>query len=74
MNRKGREQEIVSLLLKGKTNREIGEALGIKEATVKFHLFKMFAKHSVDSRSEMILKVLRKRLAEKNITALDDIF
>lgn len=52
-----REQEVVDLLLKGKSNKLIASALGISDRTVEFHLKNIFAKLQVNSRTEAILKL-----------------
>ncbi|HLO14920.1 MAG TPA: helix-turn-helix transcriptional regulator [Anaerolineales bacterium] len=52
-----REQEVVELLLKGKSNKQIALALGIAESTVEFHLKNVYAKLKVNSRIEAILKL-----------------
>jgi len=51
-----RELEIYSLLCKGKGNAEIAETLFITEKTVKNHLYKIYKKLGVHSRSEAIIK------------------
>jgi DNA-binding NarL/FixJ family response regulator len=48
-----RETEILYEMLCGKTNREIGEALGIQEKTVKNHLWKIYRKYGIDNRTEL---------------------
>lgn len=50
-----RETEIVGELLKGKTNREIAEALFISEMTVKKHMANIFAKVGVSNRQALIV-------------------
>ena len=52
----GREREIVDLLMLGKTNRQIAQALGIAEATVKKHLHHVFRKLGVRSRALLIVE------------------
>jgi DNA-binding CsgD family transcriptional regulator len=52
-----REQEVVQLLLEGKSNKLIASALGISESTVEFHLKKIYAKFQVRSRMELVLKL-----------------
>lgn len=49
-----REIEVLRLLAKGSTNREIARALFVTEATVKTHLTHIFTKLDVDSRSRAI--------------------
>ena len=52
-----REKEIALLLLKGKSNTEIADALYIGLSTVKKHVSALFAKLEVKSRSELIAKI-----------------
>lgn len=52
-----REKEIVFLLLKGKSNAEIADALYIGLSTVKKHVSALFSKIEVKSRSELIAKI-----------------
>jgi two-component system NarL family response regulator len=49
-----REAEVLQLLADGKSNKEIGTALSISEATVKSHLGSIFKKLDVLSRTEAI--------------------
>lgn len=48
-----RQNEVVAQVLKGLSNREIAEALHISEQTVKDHLYDIFGKLSVRSRSQL---------------------
>jgi DNA-binding NarL/FixJ family response regulator len=52
-----REIEVVSLLTKGRSNREIAAALFISGGTVKRHLTNIYAKLGVTSRLEAAQKV-----------------
>jgi DNA-binding CsgD family transcriptional regulator len=52
-----RENEVIELLLQGKSNKQIAEMLGISASTVEFHLKNIFAKLEVHSRTEVILKL-----------------
>lgn len=49
-----REAEILLLLARGLSNKEIGERLFISAETVKTHLKNLFAKMSVRSRTELL--------------------
>jgi DNA-binding CsgD family transcriptional regulator len=49
----GRELEIARLVAARKSNREVGEALGISARTVSTHLSNVFAKLGVRSRGEL---------------------
>ena len=48
-----REEQIVKLLLKGKTNREIAAALGLQEKTVKHYMTLLM--HKLDARNRLEL-------------------
>jgi two-component system nitrate/nitrite response regulator NarL len=49
----GREQELVTLVLKGLPNRDIGAVLGIGEQTVKNSLQALYTRLGLGSRSEL---------------------
>jgi DNA-binding NarL/FixJ family response regulator len=49
-----REREVLNLLARGNTNREIAEQLFITNKTVKNHLSRIYEKIGVHSRSEAI--------------------
>ncbi|MHB8421731.1 MAG: LuxR C-terminal-related transcriptional regulator [Leptospirales bacterium] len=49
-----RQSELTALVLQGKSNREIGNELGISEQTVKDHLFDIFDKFEIKSRYQLI--------------------
>jgi DNA-binding NarL/FixJ family response regulator len=48
----GRELEVLQMLVKGLSNREIGKALGFSENTAKFHVKNILAKLQVSDRTE----------------------
>lgn len=50
-----REAEVLGLIIQGKTNPEIAEALVISESTVKSHVTKILAKLGVSRRTEAAL-------------------
>ena len=49
-----RELDMLPLIARGKSNKEIGVALGIRETTVKTHLRSIFVKLNVVSRAELV--------------------
>jgi len=49
-----REKEIVKLMLKGKTNKEIENLLYISISTVKNHIYKIFKKLKINSRHQLV--------------------
>jgi DNA-binding NarL/FixJ family response regulator len=50
VNFTGREKEVLELLIAGRSNREIGQALQIEERTVKAHVAKLMRKVGVQNR------------------------
>ena len=59
-----REQEVLQLILSGKSNREIAGALFISESTVKTHARNIFSKYDVGSRAELISTLLKNQRVE----------
>ena len=57
-----RELAVLRLLAAGNSNREIGDALGISDGTVKIHVTHLFAKLDVTSRTEALNIALRRGL------------
>jgi DNA-binding NarL/FixJ family response regulator len=53
-----RETEVMRLVAGGYSNREIGEALGTAEATVKVHVSSILSKLGVRDRVQAVLRVL----------------
>lgn len=53
-----REQEVLHLILSGKSNKSIADTLNISESTVKTHARNIFSKYSVSSRAELISLLL----------------
>jgi DNA-binding CsgD family transcriptional regulator len=52
-----REKEVLTLVLQGKSNKQIAFSLGISVSTVEFHLNHVYTKFQVGSRVELILKL-----------------
>lgn len=59
-----RERNVLTMLAKGKSNKDIGRSLSITETTVKSHLRAIFAKLNVLSRTEAITTASRRGLIE----------
>jgi len=54
----GRETQVVGLMAGGYSNREIAQALGTAEGTVKNHVSSILAKFGVRDRTRAVLKAL----------------
>ena len=57
-----REQDVLALIVEGRSNREIGQALGITEATVKAHMNNILGKLGVKQRTEAAAVAVRRGL------------
>lgn len=71
-----REQDVVNLLLEGKSNKLIASSLHISERTVEFHLKNIFAKYRVNSRVELVLalgKSTAKKLGDSTVAGGDEL-
>jgi DNA-binding NarL/FixJ family response regulator len=58
-----REREVLSLLVRGKSNREIADQLSIKEATVKSHVSVILMRLNVTDRTQAVVAALQRGLA-----------
>lgn len=54
-----REQEVLQLILAGKSNKEIASALFVTESTIKTHARNIYSKYDVGSRAELISTLLK---------------
>jgi len=57
-----RERQVLSLMVAGKTNREIGEALNIKEVSVKSHVTLILSRLQVSDRTQAVVTALKRGL------------
>jgi DNA-binding CsgD family transcriptional regulator len=55
-----RQYEVLALLMQGKSNPQIAEALGLSPNTVKVHLVAIFRVLGVSSRTEALLAGMRR--------------
>jgi DNA-binding NarL/FixJ family response regulator len=53
-----RERQVMELILKARSNREIARQLGIEERTVRAHLARLMRKAGVDNRIKLSMSVL----------------
>jgi len=54
-----REIQVLTLVMAGATNGEIGASLGLSEKTVESHLRRMFDRYGVLSRTELVVLAIR---------------
>ncbi|MGI6182420.1 MAG: LuxR C-terminal-related transcriptional regulator [Agathobaculum sp.] len=57
-----RENEVLTLILDGKTNKEIAAAMCVGESTVKYHVGNILSKYGVSSRAELISTLLKAQI------------
>lgn len=57
-----RESEVLRLIVKGLSNKQIGEVLAIAEPTVKLHVRSLLAKLGVSDRTQATTEALRRGL------------
>lgn len=62
-----REEEVLELIVNGKTNKEIASLLFISEHTVKNHLSRIFDKMNVTDRSQIIALIYKRILQSERI-------
>ena len=55
-----READVLRLIAAGMSNREIGEALGVSEGTVKNHTSQILSKLGVRDRTRAVLKAIQR--------------
>ncbi|MBW7901129.1 MAG: response regulator transcription factor [Rhodocyclaceae bacterium] len=56
----GRQTDVLGLMVKGCSNREIAELLGLSEGTVKIHITAIFKALGVNSRTQALVAVADK--------------
>jgi len=59
-----RELEVLELIVKGRSNKAIAEALGITESTVKWHVNIILARLNVGDRTAAAVTALRRGIVE----------
>ena len=55
-----RELQVLELIVKGRSNKEIGDALGISEATVKWHVNMILSRLDVSDRTQATVAALQR--------------
>lgn len=59
-----REHEILKLIVRGMSNRQIGDTLGIAEATVKWHVNLILSRLRVTDRTQAAIAALNRGIVE----------
>jgi DNA-binding NarL/FixJ family response regulator len=59
-----RELQVLKLIVKGMSNKQIGEALGISQSTVKWHVNIVLARLNVSDRTGAAVTALRRGIVE----------
>ncbi len=57
-----RQQEVLALLVKGNTMREVANILKITPRTVAFHKYRMMSALKISSSAELIRYAVRRRI------------
>ena len=58
----GKEKEVLAMLAKGASNKEIADKMVVKEVTVKTHLNSIYKKLNVTGRTQAILTAMNTNL------------
>ena len=59
-----REREVLRLVVVGKSNKEIAQALKVTERTVEFHVSNVLGKLGLTSRVEVVVWVKKHKLCD----------
>jgi two-component system, NarL family, response regulator LiaR len=59
-----REREVLGLMVRGMSNREIAEALVVSQSTAKFHVSRILAKLGASGRTEAVTIALQHHLVD----------
>jgi len=57
-----RQQEVLALLVKGNTMREVAAILKITQRTVAFHKYRIMSKLGISSKAELIRYAVKHRI------------
>lgn len=57
-----RQKEVLALLVKGKTMREVAAVLKITQRTVAFHKYRIMEKLEISSNAELIRYAIKRRI------------
>ena len=59
-----RETEVLKLIAKGHSNKEIGTKIGVTEGTVKLHMTNIFSKLEVSARTEALVVAVQRGIID----------
>jgi DNA-binding NarL/FixJ family response regulator len=59
-----REIDILHLLARGRSNKEIAAQLGVVEGTVKIHITNIFSKLSVNDRTQALIEAVKRGIVQ----------
>jgi DNA-binding NarL/FixJ family response regulator len=54
-----RELEVLNMIVDGKSNKEIGNALSLSEQTIKNHVTSIFRKFGVEDRTQAVIYAMK---------------
>lgn len=57
----GRESDVLAVIAAGRSNRDIAQALGLAEGTVKNHVSTILTKPHLRSRTELAVRALSRK-------------
>lgn len=60
-----KEKEVLALLVKGKSNKEIASAMYVSETTVKSHITCILRKMDVNDRTQAVIKAIELKLVNR---------
>jgi len=60
----GREQEVLRLVARGRSNRDIAQELFISEKTVKTHISNILGKLHLEQRTQLVIYAIKNKLVE----------
>ena len=69
-----RESQVLQLLVAGRPNRDIAEALGIDPTTVKAHVGRLMRKVGVENRIALTMQAVNRNLVDRETPAIDPNF
>jgi NarL family two-component system response regulator LiaR len=67
-----REREVLRLVARGRTNREIADVLVVSAETVKTHVANILSKLGLANRTQIIIHALKQGIVDLDEIELDD--